>query len=128
MLSALAPAFSFHILFGTLFMQTRVVVGEYIIIGQPGPHYPSVYHPVFLQIDIDSFSILTGFLIETLPSQKEITGSYTQRIVAVPPVVISCETLRRCIGRRVYEPRETNQHRVPLLSSIHQEFRSLVLE
>jgi hypothetical protein len=48
MLGALAPAIRFQILLGAILKQTGVMVGEYIIIGQPRPNYPSVDHPVLL--------------------------------------------------------------------------------
>ena len=48
----IVPALVLIVVDGSLIRQTRVVIGEHIPIGQPGPDYPSMSHPILAKHDV----------------------------------------------------------------------------
>ena len=75
MLSALSPAFSLTILLRAVLVEAGVVIGENVIKGQPWPLHPSMDHPVVLQVDVRTASVLANIVTQLLSHDEELAGS-----------------------------------------------------
>ena len=74
-LSALPPAFGPWVLLRAVLVEAGMVICENVIEGQPWPLHPSMDHPVVLQVDVRTASVLANIITQLLSHDEELAGS-----------------------------------------------------